>query len=93
MSQRTERAISEHPPGEPPVLLSYVTWYAGDCYHARYKARLPQSALAAGCVEEVTATTGWELAVAATRNRIRITVWRTRRWAELQERRTPRSPS
>lgn len=67
-----------------PDLLSYTTWQAGGCYHARFKAKLPQAALDAGCVEEVTAETAAELVAAAARNRIRISIWLTGRWADLQ---------
>lgn len=74
-------------PGEPlPDLLGYTTWRAQDgCYHARFKAHLPPAALAAGCVEEVTAPTEQALEMAATRNRVRITIWLTGQWAKLQE--------
>jgi hypothetical protein len=68
-----------------PELLGYTTWYENGHYHARFKAHLPQAALAAGCVEEVTAPTERALEMAATRNRVRITIWLTGQWAKLQE--------
>lgn len=67
-----------------PELLGYTTWFTDGCYHARFKTRLPQAALAAGCLEEVTADTGEELTAAAARNRIRISVWLTGQWADVQ---------
>ena len=85
--------MANHPAAE---LLSYRTWHADGCYHARFKTGLPQAALDAGCLEEVTADTDTELVEEATRNRIRISVWLTGRWADLQAaqgRRVPRGRS
>lgn len=67
-----------------PELLGYATWFEGGLYHAQFKTGLPQAALAAGCLEEVTAATGDELTAAAARNRIRISVWLTGQWADIQ---------
>jgi hypothetical protein len=90
-----DRTVEVRPVTEPsnpaatgevvPDLLGYTTWFANGSYHARFKAPLPQAAVAASCLEEVTAATNEGLTAAATRNRVRITVWLTGRWAELRE--------
>jgi hypothetical protein len=68
----------------PPSLLDYVTDVDGPGmrYVARYRRDLPVEALAAGCLQEVTAATVEGLTQAAVRNRIRIECWTSGQVAE-----------
>lgn len=63
---------------EPPTLFDYDTWCDKDGYHARFRQRLPKSALAYGCRQVLDEPTARELGWEATRNRVRVWVWETR---------------
>lgn len=70
-----ENPTSDRPPLAP--LLHYETWTDEDGHHARYTEPLPDSAIAYGCRQVITAPTELQLRQEAVRNRIRVEAWET----------------